>query len=621
MDEDESIIDELAYKLGPLKENPIFWVFAPIDSKIEDGIDTYCIDGKWPETVIHGVENKDKSYCGAFQKMSTLPEEVRCVNEAFSPILKQYGYRSMFCTEVRITKEGESYFIDPTCFSDDTEVLTNSGWKLFSSLDESEMVATLNPISGHIEYHFPSAFIRRRFDGEMVLISNKEKTIECLVTPDHSVWRTDRNGCGLFSQKASELTDKGFIPRTGKWIGEEVPNYVVPEYKNEWNSGRKLSNTRNCFRPESVVCMDDWLRFLGIYIAEGSLSKWSVCIAQSKFCKEMSDILEALPFTFSKTRHGFQISDAQLRFHIESMGLGLCNQKFVPQFVKFLSPRQIRIFLEAYRLGDGCSERLRYFTTSERLANDVQELVLKCGSVASIKRRNCKGTKIKGLVKEYIRKHDIFIVSESSKQSKFWFETGCRGGKYISKVPYSGFVYDVTVQNHILYVRRNGKPFWSGNCRFPSPPSQCLCEMIGNLGEIIWQGANGILVEPEQAAKFGAQAIFKVDRDQWGVFVIPEEIDRFVKISFSCKSNGKICVPPDPQGVSEIGWCVGIGDTMEAAIDHLREVKDQMPDGVTVEFSSLTDLLKEMQAAKEMGIELSESEIPEPAAIVEESTA
>jgi hypothetical protein len=268
MDEDESIIDELAYKLGPLKENLIFWVFAPIDSKIEDGIDTYCIDGQWPETIIHGMEAKDSAYIGAFQKFSDCPEEVRCVNEAFSPILKQYGYRSMFCTEVRITKEDESFFIDPTC-------------------------------------------------------------------------------------------------------------------------------------------------------------------------------------------------------------------------------------------------------------------------------------------------------------------------------------------------------------RMPSPPSQCLCEMIGNLGEIIWQGANGILVEPEQAAKFGAQAIFKVDRDQWGVFVIPEEIDRFVKISFSCKSNGKICVPPDPQGVSEIGWCVGIGDTMEAAIDHLREVKDQMPDGVTVEFSSLADLLKEMQAAKELGIELTEGEIPEPSVVVE----
>jgi predicted RNase H-like HicB family nuclease len=140
--------------------------------------------------------------------------------------------------------------------------------------------------------------------------------------------------------------------------------------------------------------------------------------------------------------------------------------------------------------------------------------------------------------------------------------------------------------------------------------------MIGNLGEIIWQGANGILVEPEQVTKFGAQAIFKVDRDHWGVFKIPEEIDQFVKISFSCKSDGKICVPPDPQGVAEIGWCVGIGDTIEEAVDHLREVIDQMPEGVHVEFSSIADLMKELQAAKEVGIELTEQEIPDPSTVV-----
>ena len=269
VEEDDAILDEIAAKLGPLKENLTFWVFAPIDSIIEDGIDAYCIDGKWPETVIHGVESKDSSFVGAFQKFADCPEETRCVNEQFAPILAKYGYRGFFSTEVRITKDDESYFIDPTC-------------------------------------------------------------------------------------------------------------------------------------------------------------------------------------------------------------------------------------------------------------------------------------------------------------------------------------------------------------RAPSPPSQIMCEMIGNLGEIIWHGANGILVEPEQAAKFGAQAIFKVDRDHWGVFKIPEEIEQFVKISFSCKSNGLICVPPDPQGVAEIGWCVGIGDTIEDAIEHLREVVDQMPAGVTVEFGSLTDLLKELKTAEEAGIELTPDEIPEPKIILAE---
>ncbi len=33
-----------------------------------------------------------------------------------------------------------------------------------------------------------------------------------------------------------------------------------------------------------------------------------------------------------------------------------------------------------------------------------------------------------------------------------------------STMDYDDVVYDVTVPNHTLYVRRNGKPCWSSNC-------------------------------------------------------------------------------------------------------------------------------------------------------------
>jgi len=36
--------------------------------------------------------------------------------------------------------------------------------------------------------------------------------------------------------------------------------------------------------------------------------------------------------------------------------------------------------------------------------------------------------------------------------------------KSIKKENYNGRIYDLTVPNHIIFVRRNGKPVWSGNC-------------------------------------------------------------------------------------------------------------------------------------------------------------
>lgn len=114
-EEDETTLDYYALKFGPFREAVTFYIFSPIESENEDGCDTWCIDGAYPKLVLHGMEAKDKGYLCTFQPFADLPPEVRKVSEAFAPVLRRYGYRSFFSTEVRITKDGESFFIDPTC--------------------------------------------------------------------------------------------------------------------------------------------------------------------------------------------------------------------------------------------------------------------------------------------------------------------------------------------------------------------------------------------------------------------------------------------------------------------------------------------------------------------------
>lgn len=112
---DELELEARGLKLGPWKEEIKFYVFEPIDATIEDGLDSYCIDGQWPKVCLHGMEAKDRALIATFQKFSEVPEEMRHVSEAIGPVLAEHGYRSFFSTEVRITEAGESYFIDPTC--------------------------------------------------------------------------------------------------------------------------------------------------------------------------------------------------------------------------------------------------------------------------------------------------------------------------------------------------------------------------------------------------------------------------------------------------------------------------------------------------------------------------
>jgi hypothetical protein len=265
--EDESALDKYAVKFGPLKEMVTFYVFDPIKAKVEDGIDTYCIDGQWPKTVIHGMEAKDRAYLGTFHKYDDLPEELRKVNDAFGPVLESFGYRARFSTEVRITDEGEGYFIDPTC-------------------------------------------------------------------------------------------------------------------------------------------------------------------------------------------------------------------------------------------------------------------------------------------------------------------------------------------------------------RFGSPPSQVEMMMVKNWGEIIWQGAHGNLVEMEPICRFGVQALIDVDRSSWAVMDIPGSISDWVTFGFCCCLDGKICIPPDEHGPSQIGWLTAIGDSIEEAINNLKSHAEELPDGVKADLSTLPELLEEVANAESMGMEFTDQTVPEPQEVV-----
>ncbi len=112
-DRDEIELDSLAVRLGPIKDMIAFYVFDPIDTEIEDGIDTYCINGVMPKTCIHGMERKDQAYLCTIAGIDDIPEIVSGVSEAFAPTLAQYGYKNFFSTEVRV-KGDTGYFIDPT---------------------------------------------------------------------------------------------------------------------------------------------------------------------------------------------------------------------------------------------------------------------------------------------------------------------------------------------------------------------------------------------------------------------------------------------------------------------------------------------------------------------------
>lgn len=108
----EPLLDDLERKLGARKFDKEFLIEDPIGG-VELGYDSICIDGRYPqESVLFGREQKDVGYIGAIRSYDKLPDSLKTVNEALSPLFEQYRYRGAFSSEVR-EEDGKAYLLDP----------------------------------------------------------------------------------------------------------------------------------------------------------------------------------------------------------------------------------------------------------------------------------------------------------------------------------------------------------------------------------------------------------------------------------------------------------------------------------------------------------------------------
>ncbi|MFH1968532.1 MAG: LAGLIDADG family homing endonuclease [bacterium] len=378
---------------------------------------------------------------------------------------KYVGYIDINC----IANARGIYPLEWTCFSGDTEILTENGWRLIKDIKKSEVVATLNPKSHNFEYQKVINTISKKHSGELIHISgngNSHEALDCLVTPDHQMYVEERSGKFNFV-RADNIPHGAKIKRTCKHVGAEQKTYTVPGYTENHHLGR-CHKVYPIKHPSVNMPMDGWLKFLGIFLAEGSIGgrRHLITISQSTKNKEVRELLKNFPFKVSELKRSFQISSTQLVKHLLAFNFGKCDTKYAPSYVKNLSPRQIKIFLEAFRIGDGCvhkrTKQASYFSTSKKLADDLQELLLKCGIVADIREIKNKGTKLHGT--KYFRNHNLYFLAERTKKTDYYIDK-----RNIKKIKYNGWVHCVEVPNHIIYVRRNGKAFFCGNCRFGYP--------------------------------------------------------------------------------------------------------------------------------------------------------
>lgn len=159
-----------------------------------------------------------------------------------------------------------------------------------------------------------------------------------------------------------------------------------------------------------------------------------------------------------------------------------------------------------------------------------------------------------------------------------------------------------------IRIGKDHKPYQiDACCRAGSPPSELYQEMYVNLAEILWEGAGGNLVDPKAIAKFGAQIVLK---STWANghlqnVKIPPKFANNVKLFDYVIVDGQRYVLPLEKDVTEIGAVVGWGETMEDAIEMVREAGESIEGyGIKFAIGPVENAVAEMEKLGEIGLDV-----------------
>lgn len=174
-------------------------------------------------------------------------------------------------------------------------------------------------------------------------------------------------------------------------------------------------------------------------------------------------------------------------------------------------------------------------------------------------------------------------------------------------------------------LRDEGVFFIDATCRQPSPPGEIILEQAENLGELMYYGAEGNLVEIEKSHDFGVSVNLYSD---WAgsnhlPVQIPDAIRQWVKLSESYRHDGidwvipKIVNDPVTGRRENIGCVVALGDSIEEAIETVTQRCEELTSfDTTYQISSLGECLRRIREGEKHGIKFSNSRIPSPSTVL-----
>lgn len=342
--------------------------------------------------------------------------------------------------------------LDGTCYTEDTETLTDNGWKFWYDITEEDKIAVYDKENNSITFEFPKDMQVYNYDGNVYTFKNKCTNFS--VTPNHNVlFRTYTDNSIYTTSEAENIPNEYFLVKTnGVYTGKRIEKVTIPSYSS------KMLKT-----PELEIDGDIFCELLGWYLSEGCSVFGQTRIHQNE--GEKADIIRTL---LNKLGLGYSENldkrnrNVNVSFRIKHAGLAKYLQQFgsrsfnktIPSIIKNASEEQMKLFLEAFKLGDGSvssNGHVSYFTSSKEMADSLQEILFKCGYKTKI--RCYKDMRYDGQQTMY-----VISVHKSLKG-----ETLLCKDENVTISSYKGIVYCFETSTGFFVTRREGKIAIQGN--------------------------------------------------------------------------------------------------------------------------------------------------------------
>ncbi|RKY44716.1 MAG: ribonucleoside triphosphate reductase [Candidatus Omnitrophota bacterium] len=322
------------------------------------------------------------------------------------------------------------------CVSEDTEILTESGWKSYQEVNEGDKIFTFNIKNKKIELNKVVSVFRRKYKGIMYHLKNRIQNQ--LISPGHRVVRRKFN------------TDNYVLEPIEEVLKLKSP-FVVP--------------IAGINPKKDISVEDEQIKLMAWIISEGSIERkgkfrscYRISIYQSKEknpanYKEIKNLLDHFKFNYSEYEHK-SLGSPVVKFRLDAQSSKIIHKwfgtkediHFIPEWLFNLSRRQTRLFLETYLKADGFDD-CKIAISDIALLNDLQRMVINAEWAFTVLKR-----------KPTIGKKDIYVL-RIIKHAETYINK-------VEKVEYEGVIWCPHTKNETIIARRNGKVFITGNTPF-----------------------------------------------------------------------------------------------------------------------------------------------------------